>query len=148
MHLLRAISERVVLDEQDCLHGMLQECFHVAVAVSHHHAVMPGQGAGGGGGSHPPQHSSPPTPGGNTPGQAATPPVVYHPPPGGSGSGPPQPPLVLVPHSGANTPPHLLPHSSMVPPQLATAHFVHHQGESYRRDNHRMSHLVTWASIN
>uniref|UniRef100_A0A224YTY6 Ataxin-2 n=1 Tax=Rhipicephalus zambeziensis TaxID=60191 RepID=A0A224YTY6_9ACAR len=79
-------------------------------------------------------HSSPPTPGASTPvggAQAGTPPVVYHPPPPPSaGSGPPPPPqpnLVLVPHSGANTPPHLMPHSPMVPPQLATAHFVHHQ---------------------
>ncbi|XP_077533593.1 uncharacterized protein LOC144145756 isoform X4 [Haemaphysalis longicornis] len=90
------------------------------------------QGAQGGGQAGGP-HSSPPTPGGaSTPvGQAGTPPVVYHPqpPPGGSG-GPPPPPqanLVLVPHSGgANTPPHLLQHNPMVPPQLAT-HFVHHQ---------------------
>lgn len=89
------------------------------------------QGAQGGGQVGGP-HSSPPTPGGaSTPvGQAGTPPVVYHPqPPGGQG-GPPPPPqanLVLVPHSGgANTPPHLLQHNPMVPPQLAT-HFVHHQ---------------------
>lgn len=106
-------------------------------AVSHHAVLQGGQGGGG-----PPPHSSPPTPGGgSTPvgGQAPTPPVVYHQPPGqgGAGGGPqgsgggPQPPLVLVPHSGgANTPPHLMPHSPMVPPQLATAHFVHHQGES------------------
>uniref|UniRef100_A0A1E1XS55 Putative translation initiation factor if-2 n=1 Tax=Amblyomma sculptum TaxID=1581419 RepID=A0A1E1XS55_AMBSC len=94
--------------------------------------MLQGQGAGAGQGAAP--HSSPPTPGASTPvggaGQAGTPPVVYHPPPppGGTGPPPPQPNLVLVPHSGANTPPHLLPHSPMVPPQLATAHFVHHQG--------------------
>uniref|UniRef100_A0A147BHB9 Putative translation initiation factor if-2 n=1 Tax=Ixodes ricinus TaxID=34613 RepID=A0A147BHB9_IXORI len=108
---------------------------HLPQLYMSHHAVMQG-GQGGGG---PPPHSSPPTPGGgSTPvgGQAPTPPVVYHQPPGqgGAGGGPqgsgggPQPPLVLVPHSGgANTPPHLMPHSPMVPPQLATAHFVHHQ---------------------
>ncbi|KAK8769175.1 hypothetical protein V5799_014364 [Amblyomma americanum] len=92
--------------------------------------VLQGQGAAAGQGAAP--HSSPPTPGASTPvggaGQAGTPPVVYHPPPPPGGTGPPpQPNLVLVPHSGANTPPHLLPHSPMVPPQLATAHFVHHQ---------------------
>lgn len=108
---------------------------HLPQLYMSHHAVLQGGQSGGG----PPPHSSPPTPGGgSTPvgGQAPTPPVVYHQPPGqgGAGGGPqgsgggPQPPLVLVPHSGgANTPPHLMPHSPMVPPQLATAHFVHHQ---------------------
>ncbi|KAL3185931.1 hypothetical protein MRX96_028800 [Rhipicephalus microplus] len=32
------------------------------------------------------------------------------------------------PTRGLTLPPHLMPHSPMVPPQLATAHFVHHQG--------------------
>ncbi|XP_064460351.1 ataxin-2-like protein isoform X4 [Ornithodoros turicata] len=96
-----------------------------------HPAVLP-QGAGT-------PHSNPPTPGGggsggtpgSTPSQAPTPPVVYHAaqgPPQGGGGPPPQPVVLMPPpHSGANTPPHLLPHGPMVPPQMATTHFVHHQ---------------------